>query len=142
MDRYDQEIERLLPLLEMADNRLGHPLTEMWLYGEGHSPLFDAIGRMRTETYNSNGFSKSIPPCGCATQIKSSGCIAGASGMWKAETVELTLEIQQDPLIPASVFEVTTREQLERFAYYQRKADEVLHRTLPPLLPVKPPATV
>ena len=107
-DRYDQEVERL--------TKYPGEIPRAWLYGWGHSPLFDAIGMERGATVSA--------PCGCPIEIR-----RGHS----AETKELTDRIGQDDRLPKRVEEISPGH-LPIFAAWQRIADKELGRKPPRML--------
>lgn len=122
-DIYDQEIDTLM---EGPIELLGQRCGEAWVSRsfKDDSPgcsVFDSKPAMRlfyycTPTGSMQYRNQYLSCCGCLTQVK------GNPYSW-AWTDELTDEIRRDPLIPASPKHIKTREQLERFAYWQRRLD-------------------
>lgn len=104
MDIYDKEIKRL--------SKDPDKIYSAWLYGDDHSPLFDAAGPRR------DGVN-----CGCLTQVK--------RGMYLASSKRLTAAIQADARIPSNPHKITP-EHLPVFAEWQRKLDKMFKSRLKP----------
>lgn len=118
MDRYDEEVERLTE----------HPerIKGSWTAG---MPLFAFCAP--------NGKSSSGRPCdrrkcGCPSMVRSESIFGSVA--W---TPELTTAIRADERIPRLANEIRP-EHLPVFAEWQRKIDDALDRTPPPLLAPHP----
>jgi hypothetical protein len=109
-DRYDQEVERLETLGDEA-------VREAWFYGEEHSPLFDGLGTSRLGT--------------CLT-IAADIVRLGDYPTWLPR--DLCSELAADPRVPSEAEDLTV-ESLPACREWQRRFDEALRRTPPPLLP-------
>lgn len=105
MDIYDEEIKRL--------SKDPDKIYSAWLYGDDHSPLFDAAGPVRGP---SAGY-------GCLTQVK--------GGTHKAASKCLTAAIQADTRIPEDVNKIKLKH-LPVFAEWQRKLDKMFKSRLKP----------
>ncbi len=105
-DKYDLEIDRLMegPIQELPIR-----CEQAWYSdktGRPSSCLFDYCTPTGMATHRN---------CGCLTQVRNQ-----QHGAW---TPELTAAIQVDSRLPYYPSDITTREQLEIFAEWQRRLD-------------------
>ena len=111
-DKYDEAIDALMLAPEKIYETWNHPKKHE------HGCLFQFMT-------NDGGRSFDIPggsSAGCVSLIHSD------PSLYTSENNELTEMIKNDERIPNEVNEETTREQLEVFAEYQRKADALFGR--------------
>lgn len=123
MDRYDQEVERLLRVYDAEPEWWWEKFDYAWSFCPAHSPLFDDCHSGRDSR------------CGCLTQVRDD-CVCA-----EAQTPELTAAIRADDRLPRDTDDIrrpATRAQLagylEACADWQRRLDRELNRQPPPML--------
>lgn len=122
-DKYELEIDRLIKAGALHED-LGRVCHEQWsINDEGTdagSPLFSYCTPHRGPDDNPDGHR-----CGCLTQIRDQDN-GSEERVYSAWTDELTERIIADERLPKHPWEITSREQLEVFAEYQREMDQTI----------------